>query len=156
MPTPEARPYASSAAVQAPTTTSATLRKLSKRRRVKLAPPPKSMDVEVATYGENTFYSGFDNRLASGGLFVVSLETLPVGHELDLNIELDPDPPTRAGKKIKARGRVEFTRADNTANPECTGGAGIKLQNVPADAVSAIEAFFQKRPPIFVLPVQRN
>jgi Tfp pilus assembly protein PilZ len=124
-------------------TTNTRIRKLSRRRRVRLAPPPKKLDVEVAVYGDNTFYTGFDNRIATGGLFVSTLETLPAGHELDLAIDLE-------GKKISTRGKVEFTRIDNTANPECTQGAGIKLLNLPPDAASAIESFFQKRQPLFV------
>ena len=41
---------------------------------------------------------------------------------------------------------------DNTANPECTPGAGIKLLNLPGEAVTAIESFFKKRPPLFMMP----
>ena len=127
--------------------TTGTLRKLSRRRRVRTAPPPKKLEVEVAGYGENTFYTDFDTRIASGGLFVSSLETLPKGHELDLIIDLE-------GKAINVRGRVEFTRLDNPANPECTSGAGIKLLNLPGDAAAAIETFFKEREPLFIAPAR--
>jgi hypothetical protein len=148
MPAPgfQPMPAASQAApADKPELTVNTLRRLSKRRRVRVAPPPKKLEVEVAVYGENNFYTGFDNKIASGGLFVASLETLPAGHELDLIIDLE-------GKEIRTRGRVEFPRVDNNANPECTPGAGIKLLNLPPDAVKAVEAFFQERPPIFMAP----
>jgi Tfp pilus assembly protein PilZ len=124
--------------------TTGTSRKVSKRRRVRLAPPPKKLDVEVAVYGDNTFYTGFDNQIASGGVFVATLETLPEGHELELSITID-------GKEIRAQGRVAFVRADNTANPECTPGAGIKLLNLTPDSVKLIETFFKERPPMFVV-----
>ncbi len=124
------------------TSTSSGLKKVSRRRRVRVAPPPKKIDVEVAEYGENNFYTGFDPRIASGGLFVATLETLPAGYELDVEIDL-------AGKPIKTRARVEFTRADNPANPECVQGAGMKLLNLTGDSVAAIESFFGKRTPMF-------
>lgn len=117
-------------------------RKVSKRRRVKLAPPPKSMSVDVGTWGENNFYAGFDLSIDNGGLFVASLETLPVGHELELEIALE-------GKVIKTRARVEWIRLDNLANPECTQGAGFKLTSLAPDAKKVIEAFFARRSPSF-------
>ena len=72
----------------------------SKRRRVKLAPPPKKLDLDVAVYGDNNFFAGFDNKIATGGLFVSSLETLPVGHELELDVNLE-------GAHIKVKGKDE-------------------------------------------------
>jgi hypothetical protein len=100
--------------------------------------------VEVATYGPATFYTGFDSTIASGGLFVESLETLPKGHELDVEIHLE-------GRTISARARVEWQRLDNMANPECTSGAGLKLLNLNREGASAIESFFQQRAPLFYL-----
>ncbi len=142
---PAAAPAAGRPAAQAPQTLSTgTLKKLSRRRRVKLAPPPKKIEVEVQTYGENTFYTGFSQTLDDGGLFVVSLETLPEGHELDLDIVLE-------GQRMKSRGKVEFVRVDNLANPECTQGAGIRLSGLSREAQRNIETFFQKRPPMFFL-----
>jgi hypothetical protein len=111
-----------------------------------VAPPPRRIDVEVAVYGDNNFYTGFENRISSGGVFVSSLETLPPGHELDVELDLE-------GKKIKSRGKVEFVRIDNAASPENGPGAGLKLLNLSGDSAAAIEAFFQKRPPLFVVPM---
>lgn len=144
MTTPAQRmPAAPTNARSAPELTANTARKLSRRRRVRLAPPPRKLEVEVASYGDNTFYTGFDNKIASGGLFVATLETLPAGHELDLIIDLE-------GKQIKTRGRVDFVRVDNTSNPECTPGAGIKLLNLSSGDASSIETFFNERPPMFL------
>lgn len=117
-------------------------RKVSRRRKVKLAPPPKTMVVDVGTWGENNFYAGFDLNIDNGGIFIASLETLPVGHEFDLEIQIE-------GKKIKARAHVEWIRLDNLANPECTQGAGLKLLNLPADAKTVIHGFFARRAPTF-------
>lgn len=117
-------------------------KRVPRRRRVKLAPPPAKLEFEVANYGENNFYAGFDNKIASGGVFVSSLETLPAGHELELEIDL-------AGQRIKTRGRVEFVRHDNYANPECSPGAGFKLVGLTPVHAKAIESFFSVRPPMF-------
>lgn len=117
-------------------------RKTSRRRRVRHAPPPRKLQVEVAEYGDDTFYTGWNRSISDGGLFVVSLETLPPGHELDVEIHLQ-------GKTIKSRGQVAFNRQDNMANPECQSGAGIKLLNLSKDNASVIESFFAERPPMF-------
>lgn len=118
-------------------------KKVSRRRKVRLAPPPKKLEIEVAVYGDNNFYTGFERTIATGGLFVSSLETLPKGHELDVDIALE-------GKQIKTRGLVEFVREDNLANPECSAGAGIRLSKLSSDQVRDIEAFFSKRDPMFL------
>jgi outer membrane biosynthesis protein TonB len=121
-------------------------KKVSRRRRVRLAPPPKRLSVEVAVYGDNNFYTGFENKIASGGVFVSSLETLPTGHELEVELDLE-------GKKIKSRGKVEFVRVDNGVSHDAGPGAGLKLLGLSGDSAAAIEAFFQKRPPLFVVPI---
>lgn len=113
-----------------------------RRRRVRLAPPPRKLHVEVAEHGEDTFYTGWNEKISDGGLFVVSLETLPPGHELDVEVQVE-------GKTISSRGKVQFIRKDNIANPECASGAGIKLLNLSAENASTIESFFAKRAPLF-------
>jgi hypothetical protein len=99
----------------------------------------------VAAWGDNTFFSGFDGGLGSGGLFVASLETLPIGHTVDLTIQLE-------GRTIRCRGRVVFQRVDSLVNPECSPGAGLALSGLGAEDVRAIEAFLQKRAPMFWVP----
>lgn len=140
-PTAAMRAAPAVSAPPAPATPGAKKR-VSRRRRVRLAPPPKKLDVEVATYGEDTFYTGWNRTISDGGLFVVSLETLPLGHELDVEIQLE-------GQTIKSRGKVQFNRRDNLANPECQSGAGIKLLNLSRDQAATIESFFTQRPPLF-------
>jgi Tfp pilus assembly protein PilZ len=100
------------------------------------------MAVEVAAWGENTFFSGFDGTLASGGLFVATLETLPVGHTLDLTLQLE-------GRTMRCRGRVAFQRIDSLVNPQCSPGAGLFLAGLGAEDMRAVEAFLQKRAPMF-------
>jgi hypothetical protein len=131
----------------APAAKSAT--KVSRRRRkVSSAPPPRKLEFEVAVYGENNFYTGFENRIAAGGVFIASMETLPQGHELEVEIDLE-------GKRIKTRGRVEFSRLDNTISTDCSPGAGVRLLSLSSDQTGAIESFFQKRSPMFYTPVQQ-
>lgn len=117
-------------------------KKVSRRRRARVAPPPAKIAIEVATYGDNNFYAGFDNDVSRGGVFVASLETLPPGHELTVEISLE-------GRTIQSRARVDFNRDDNLANADCTPGAGLKLLDLsPADA-EVIQRFFEKRQPMF-------
>jgi len=119
-------------------------KRVSRRRRVKLAPPPKKMVVEVATYGENTFFAGFDNTIAGGGVFIATFENMVPGHEFDVELEVEG-----AGRKIQTRGQVAWLRLDNLANPDCSPGAGVKLLGLKPDDAKVIETFFQKRAPMF-------
>jgi hypothetical protein len=120
----------------------------SRRRKLRPSPAPTRLAVEVAVWGENTFFSGFDGTLAAGGLFVASLETLPVGHGLDLEIQLE-------GHTLRCRGRVVFQRSDSLANPACSPGAGFVLTGLGAEDERVIAAFLQKRAPMFwVAPTQ--
>jgi hypothetical protein len=114
-----------------------------RRRKVKLAPPPKSLSCEVGVAGHNTVYTGFEGTIDSGGLFVVTLETLPVGHELELEFSIN-------GKPFRSRARVEFVRVDNYANPECVAGAGFKLLSLTPDARAALDALGASRAPMFL------
>lgn len=97
-------------------------------------------------WGETNFFTGFEGTLDSGGLFVETFHNLPVGHELDLNINV-------SGRSIRTRGRVVFVRDVNLSNPNGTPGAGLSLPDVSDDEREHIEAFFEKRPPLFfVIP----
>jgi hypothetical protein len=131
--------------VAAPAAAPAPAAKAKRRRKVKLAPPPKSLSVEVGVDGPNTFYTGFEGTLESGGLLAVTLETMPVGHELELELVI-------GGKRHKSRARVEFVRVDNYANPDCMAGAGLKLLSLTPEGRAAIEALFTQRPPMFLVP----
>lgn len=139
-PTPPVQPAVAAAKTPAK---APVVRRVSRRRRVKLPPPPGRLEVEVATYGENNFYTGFERKISEGGLFVATLENLPAGHELEVEIDL-------AGAPIKTRARVEFVRTTNLSNDECTPGAGLRLLELSGAQASAIEAFFARRPPMFV------
>lgn len=138
-------PFVQASNASAPATISsppASRRRAGRKKKVRLAPPPKRLEVEVAEYGDDTFYTGWNRTISDGGLFVVSLETLPPGHELDVEINLD-------GRTIRSRGRVQFNRRVNPTNPDCESGAGIKLLNLTRENTQAIESFFSERAPLF-------
>lgn len=124
--------------------TAAARKRGGRKRRVRLAPPPGQLNVDVAEHGDDTFYTGWNRTIADGGLFVVSLETLPPGHELDVEINLD-------GQTIRSRGRVQFNRRVNPTNPDCQAGAGIKLLNLTRENTQTIESFFADREPLFFI-----
>jgi len=117
-----------------------------RRRRPRRAAPPSSLAVEVSLSSDSTFFAGFDGSFGSGGLFVASVETLPVGHELDLVVRLE-------SRTLRARGRVVFVRDDALANPDCAAGAGIVLSGLGSDDVRAVESFLKQRAPMFWVPL---
>lgn len=114
----------------------------SRRRKVRLAPPPQRLEVEVSAFGETNFFTGFDGKLKSGGLFVETFHNLPKGHELDLILKVK-------GREFSLRGRVLFVRSVNFSNPDSTPGAGLELLGLAKEGEELIESFFAQRPPLF-------
>lgn len=103
----------------------------------------------MATFGDTNFFTGFDRSLSSGGVFVETFHNLPVGHELDVELSL-------SGRKIQTRARVAFVRDISLANTESTPGAGLALLDVSEEERAVIEAFFEKREPLFFVSPTRN
>lgn len=115
-----------------------------------VAPPPArrvqprvSMQAQVDLSSETNFFSGFSTNLSEGGLFVATVNMVPLGSEIDLSFSL-PD-----GMVVKTTGTVKWTREVNDLQPEQMPGLGIQFNALDAAAAKAITQFVSSREPMF-------
>jgi uncharacterized protein (TIGR02266 family) len=86
------------------------------------------------------FFAGLSQDISTGGLFIATYCTLPVGTVLRLRFEL-PD-----GTEIVAGGRVCWLRETDTS--EARPGMGIELTELSPQALQKITIFCETRPPM--------
>jgi Tfp pilus assembly protein PilZ len=100
------------------------------------------VEVNVSLVSEHNFFVGQTRRLDSGGVFISTALPPPVGTRLQLRLGL-PD-----GRKIDLEGEVAFIREKSAITGRQPSGCGVRLVNLPAWAVDAIDRFLMARPPI--------
>jgi uncharacterized protein (TIGR02266 family) len=102
-----------------------------------------AVEVEVSMHTEHNFYAGLTRDLSEGGLFIATVEHLPVGTELDLSVSLSGQEP------ICACGRIRWVREYNQFNQDFHPGVGVQFVDLDAGDRQAIESFLAARDPIF-------
>lgn len=120
----------------APTSTAPEPTERRQSRRVPLT-------AEVELDSDTNIYTGFTTDVSKGGLFVATVQYLPIGQEVELRLTLP------SGKQIHANGVVRWTREVNDKVPEIFPGLGIEFVDLPPESVSALEAFVGTREPMF-------
>lgn len=108
--------------------------------------PRVVVEVEVSMHTEHNFYTGLTRDLSEGGLFIATVEHLPVGTELDLTVSLPGQAP------IRARGRVRWVREYNQFNQDFHPGVGVQFVDLADSDHRAVESFLAARDPIFYDP----
>jgi uncharacterized protein (TIGR02266 family) len=102
-----------------------------------------AVEVDVSMHTEHNFYAGLSRDLSEGGLFIATMENLPVGTELDVVVSLPEHPP------IRARGRVRWVREHNQFNQDFHPGVGVQFVELADSDRRAIERFLHTREPLF-------
>ena len=102
-----------------------------------------SVCTEISLGSESNFFTGFTGDISEGGVFMATVEVMPVGTEVEVSFTL----PT--GAKIDAKGQVRWVRELDILNPEQFPGMGIQFTQVPASSVAAIHQFANEREPMF-------
>jgi len=105
-------------------------------------PLPTRVEVNVSLVSEHNFFVGKTRRLDSGGVFISTALPPAVGTRIQLRLGL-PD-----GRKLDLDGEVVFIREKSAITGRHPSGCGVKLINLPAWAVDAIDRFLMARPPI--------
>ncbi len=105
--------------------------------------PRVSLTAEVDLSSETNFFSGFSTDIASGGLFIATLATLPIGTTVHVKFTLP------SGTEINTGGEVRWIRVFDERAPAVLPGVGIQFIDLPADAQASIEAFISQRDPMF-------
>ncbi len=102
-----------------------------------------SLCAEISMGSDSNFFTGFTNDISEGGVFVATVNLLPIGTQIDLSFSLP------GGPKIDGKGEVRWLREFDEKNPETFPGMGIRFLDIPAPSVEAIHAFAQHREPLF-------
>jgi CheY-like chemotaxis protein len=113
----------------------------------KARPMPTRVEVNVSLVSEHNFYVGVTRRMDSGGVFIATALPPPVGTRLSVRLGLAD------GRKLDLDGEVAFVREKSATIGRQPTGCGVRLVNVPAWAVDAIERFILARQPIVYTPM---
>jgi uncharacterized protein (TIGR02266 family) len=105
--------------------------------------PRVKMQASVDLSSDNNFFNGFSSNISDGGLFVATVNLLPIGTEIDLTFSL----PT--GEKVAAHGLVRWVREVNDNLPDAFPGLGIQFTRLDDSAQAAIDQFVAEREPLF-------
>lgn len=118
-------------------------------------PRPKASEPEMRTHtripmhakvdfaSESNFYTGFSQDISEGGLFVATVETLPIGSAVDLQVSL-PN-----GRGCTIRGTVRWLREWNDDTPDIHPGMGIEFTDPDPELIDKVQRFSQRREPDF-------
>lgn len=105
--------------------------------------PRVKMQAVVDLHSDDNFFNGFSANISDGGLFVATVNILPIGTQVDLSFSL----PT--GERIEANGVVQWVREVNDQHPDAFPGMGVQFAALNAAAESAIGSFVAQREPLF-------
>lgn len=101
------------------------------------------MVARVDFSSDDNFYCGFSSNISEGGLFVATVNLLPLGTEVDLSFELP------SGERIDAKGVVRWLREVNDKLPDAFPGMGVQFIGLDDHAQGSIEGFISRRDPLF-------
>jgi uncharacterized protein (TIGR02266 family) len=82
----------------------------------------------------DAIWTGLTMNISEGGVFVATLEILPVGSVVALHLELP------CSKRIMCLGEVRWTRG-YTGSDDVPPGMGIRFVGLDLDSAAAIRAF---------------
>jgi uncharacterized protein (TIGR02266 family) len=129
-------------------------RELKARVTVRPPPPPVEEDerrcskriglcAEITLGSDSNFFTGFTNDVSEGGVFVATVNLLPIGTQIDLAFTLP------GGACIEGRGEVRWLREHDERNLDAFAGMGIRFVNLETAALGAITRFMAERDPMF-------
>ncbi|MFT3709338.1 MAG: TIGR02266 family protein [Archangium sp.] len=109
----------------------------------KRASPRIKMQAAVDFSSDNNFFNGFSANISDGGLFVATVNLLPLGTEVDLAFTLP------SGARVEAKGVVRWVREVNDTYPDVFPGLGVQFASLQPGAQQAIDQFLAQRDPLF-------
>jgi uncharacterized protein (TIGR02266 family) len=102
---------------------------------------PVEAELKVEFVQDSHFVAGLSQDLSKGAFFVATYQTLPIGTEVRVGIEL-PN-----GHGIEALGVVHWLEEDASASER--PGIGVLFTEIAPGAVAAIAEYCQLRPPLY-------
>jgi uncharacterized protein (TIGR02266 family) len=104
---------------------------------------PVQLRTNIHMGSDSNFFTGFSTDISAGGIFVATVETVPRGTKVELDITLP------GGRPLRANGVVRWLREPNSHTPDLMPGMGVQFQDLPPELASLISDFVRKREPLF-------
>ena len=101
------------------------------------------LKTQVNFSSDSNLFTGFSTDIGEGGLFVATVNLLPVGTPVDLTFTL----PGEAS--ITVQGEVRWTRELDERSPQLFPGVGVRFLELRAEAAQALHRFVAEREPLF-------
>lgn len=101
------------------------------------------MQVAVDFGSDNNFFNGFSANISDGGLFIATVNLVPIGTEIDPSFSLP------SGERVQAHGVVRWVREVDDKNPDAFPGIGVQFTKLDGDGRLAVERFVRSREPMF-------
>jgi uncharacterized protein (TIGR02266 family) len=101
------------------------------------------MQATVDLSSDDNFFNGFSSNISDGGLFVATVNLVPIGTEVDLHFSLP------SGEKVEARGVVRWVREVNDQVHDAFPGLGVQFTRLEGQAQQAVTRFVAAREPMF-------
>jgi uncharacterized protein (TIGR02266 family) len=101
------------------------------------------MQTQVDLSSDSNVFTGFSTNLSEGGVFVATLNLLPVGTPVDLTFTLP------GNTRISVKGEVRWTREIDDRVPDVFPGVGVRFVELGVDAAQALHKFVAAREPLF-------
>lgn len=105
--------------------------------------PRYGVDLDVSMSSEHNFYAGFAENISSGGLFIATHVSKPVGERLAISVNL-PD----GGGAIRCTGEVRWVRLYSEQS-NVPPGLGLRFLDLAPEDAAKIDAFLKDREPLF-------
>jgi uncharacterized protein (TIGR02266 family) len=102
-----------------------------------------SIEAEIGFQSDTNFFMGFSEDISTGGLFIATYDTRPMGSLINVNFTLP------SGHLISTDGVVRWIREYNETTPDTPPGMGIQFENLSPQDKEAIEMFVNQRPALF-------
>ena len=101
------------------------------------------MQTQVDLSSDSNVFTGFSTNLSEGGVFVATVNLLPVGTPVDLTFTLP------GNTRITVKGEVRWTREIDDRVPDVFPGVGVRFVELGLDAAQALHRFVADREPLF-------
>lgn len=105
--------------------------------------PRVRMQAQVDFESDDNFFNGFSANISDGGVFVATVNLLPLGTQVDVGFTL----PT--GERVECKSVVRWVRDVDDKQPEIFPGMGLQFVDLDQRSAKAIETFIQQREPMF-------
>jgi len=92
---------------------------------------------------DSNVFTGFSTNLGEGGVFVATLNLLPVGTPVDLTFSLP------GNTRLRVKGEVRWTREIDDRVPDVFPGVGVRFVELGPEATQALHKFVAEREPLF-------